>query len=76
METDSPTPEELLNFPNSRCKEQELSKRELATGSKATTHPEKPKRITQFTVAVDTRQSVQIIGSILHKIIKRVSVDF
>jgi len=43
METDSPTPEELLNFPDSRYEELELSKRKLATGSNTRTHPEKQK---------------------------------
>jgi len=52
METDSPTLEEFFKFLDSRCEELELSKRELATGSKTTTHPEKPKRITQSMVAV------------------------
>ncbi|XP_065724971.1 uncharacterized protein [Drosophila suzukii] len=51
METDSHTVEEFFTFLDSRCEELELSKRELATGSKATTHPEKPKRITQSMVA-------------------------
>jgi len=55
METDSPTVEEFFKFLDSRCEKLELSKRELATGSKTTTHPEKPKRITQSMVAVENR---------------------
>jgi len=47
MERDSPTLEEFFKFLDSPCVELELSKRELATGSQTTTHPEKPKRITQ-----------------------------
>ncbi|XP_070853475.1 uncharacterized protein [Drosophila suzukii] len=54
METDSPTLEEFFKFLDSRCEELELSKRELATGSKTSTHPEKPKRITQSMVAVES----------------------
>jgi len=54
METDSPTLEEFFKFLDSRCEELELSKRELATGSKTTTHPKKPKRITQSMVAVES----------------------
>ncbi|XP_070854731.1 uncharacterized protein [Drosophila suzukii] len=54
METDSPTLEELFKFLGSRCEELELSKRELATGSNTTKHPEKRKRITQSMVAVES----------------------
>jgi len=46
METDSPTLEEFFKFLDSRCEELELSKRKLATGSKTTSHLEKPKRPT------------------------------
>ncbi|XP_050745969.1 uncharacterized protein LOC122818774 isoform X6 [Drosophila biarmipes] len=52
MESDSPTLEASFKFLDSRCEELELSKRELATGSKTTTHPEKQKRVTQSMVAV------------------------
>ncbi|XP_070074700.1 uncharacterized protein [Drosophila takahashii] len=53
MDTDSPTLEEFFKFLDSRCEELELSKRELATGGKTTTHAEKPKRVTQSMVAVE-----------------------
>jgi len=49
MEIDSPTLEEFFKFLHSRCEELEL-----ATGSKATTHPKKPKRITQSMAAVES----------------------
>jgi len=39
METDSPALEEFF-FLDSHCEELKLSKRELATESKTTTHPE------------------------------------
>ncbi|XP_044249598.1 uncharacterized protein [Drosophila takahashii] len=54
MDTDSPTLEEFFKFLDSRCEELELSKRELATGGKTTTHAEKPKRVTQSMVAVES----------------------
>ncbi|XP_043947289.2 uncharacterized protein LOC122817906 [Drosophila biarmipes] len=54
MESDSPTLEEFFKFLDSRCEELELSKRELATGSKTNTHPEKQKRVTQSMVAVES----------------------
>jgi len=54
METDSPTLVEFFKFLDSRCEELELSKREPATGSNTTTHLEKPKRITQSMVAVES----------------------
>ncbi|XP_044315252.1 uncharacterized protein LOC123037660 [Drosophila rhopaloa] len=53
MDTDSPTLEEFFKFLDSRCEELELSKRELGTCSKTTTHAEKPKRVTQSMVAVE-----------------------
>jgi len=54
METGLLTLEEFFKFLDSRCEALELSKSQLATGSKTTTHPEKQERITQSMVAVES----------------------